>query len=1624
MSASFDQTRTELLTAAAEVAGRSRDGTTAQLLPRYYRHTVDEDLRARAPEDLLGAALSHRELARRRAPGRASVRVFTPTVAENKWSCGHTVVQTVTDDMPFLVDSVTAAIMAGGRTIHHVVHPQLVVRRDAVGELVEVLDVDPEDAPTGEFGIHVESWMHVEIDRESDAPDLREVQERLEQVLGDVRESVEDWSKMRDRARQTADALREDPPGPVSDGEVDQAVRLLDWLAADNFTFVGCRDYALQEDGDDLSLHAVPGTGLGILRYDERQASVPHLVGAVRDKAREPHLLILTKANSRSTVHRSGYLDYIGVKTFDADGVVTGERRFLGLFTSGAYTESVMRVPVASDKVREALRLSGYAPESHDGRDLVSVLQTFPRDEIFQSEPTELAETAKSIIHAKVRRQLRVFLRKDVYGRFTSCLVYLPRDRYNTTARLRIEALLRDTFGSDQIDYTTRVNESTLARLHFVVRVPRGVSLPDVDREALERKMMEITRAWGDDLAEAVTQEHGEEDAARILKSYGQAFSESYKEEFSARVAVVDLDHLDSVPGDGLGLNLYHSLGAPGDERRMKVYTEQELSLSRLLPIFTHLGVEVTDERPYTVDRAGRAPAFVYDFGLKADSAGVWEDHGGDVRQHVQEVFAQAWSGEIESDSLNALVLRAGLTSRQVVILRSIAKYLRQAGTTFTAGYIESVLTGNPEISRMLVELFETRFAVGTYADDERGIQERHGAEQAVADRITDALEEVASLDADRILRSFLGTIQGVLRTNFYQHQDDGTPKTYLSMKLDPHAVPGLPAPKPKFEVWVYSPRVEGVHLRFGNVARGGLRWSDRREDFRTEVLGLVKAQMVKNAVIVPTGSKGGFFAKQLPDPAADRDAWLAEGIAAYKLFISGLLDLTDNRVGQEIVPPRDVVRHDPDDPYLVVAADKGTASFSDTANGVAQSYGFWLDDAFASGGSAGYDHKGMGITARGAWESVKRHFRELGLDTQTEDFTVVGVGDMSGDVFGNGMLLSEHIRLVAAFDHRHIFVDPSPVADSSYAERRRLFDLPRSSWADYDASLISEGGGIFPRSAKSVPVSPQLAEALGIADAPASMTPAELMRAILQAPVDLVWNGGIGTYIKASTEVHAQVGDRANDAIRVDGRDLRCRVVGEGGNLGATQLGRIEAAKAGIHVNTDAVDNSAGVDTSDHEVNIKILLTGLMKDGDLTLKQRNELLASMTDEVAYQVLRDNYEQNVLLGNARYQEHAMLPTHRRLIAWLEERGELDRTLEFLPGDAELDERGEAGHGLTSPEASVLMAYAKLALKADLQSSGLADEPFFTRTLAEYFPEPVRGRYAEELQQHPLRREIIVNSVVNSLVNRGGITFAFRAMEETAASPEQITKAFVVAREVFGLRDFVEQVEALDTKVPTDTQTWMYLEFRRLLDRATRWFLQNRPANLDVEAEIERFADTVRRVQPQVAGLLQGSEHERLREQADRLVDQGVPEELAVRAAGLLDLYSVLDIVEIARETERPGDAVARLYFLLSEHFGVDSLLTRVSALPREDRWDALARGSMRDDLYAALGALTMAVLGSAGDLQDPGEQIERWEQLHADQLGRAQTSLTGIARIERPGIAPLSVALRTLRSVIRSGAAD
>ncbi|MFC8784449.1 NAD-glutamate dehydrogenase [Streptomyces nigra] len=1642
MQTKLDEAKAELLERAARVAENSPVGghlptgtkgeggsgtpdhdTVLSFLQRYYLHTAPEDLLDRDPVDVFGAAFSHYRLAENRPQGTANVRVHTPTVEENGWTCSHSVVEVVTDDMPFLVDSVTNELTRQGRGIHVVIHPQVTVRRDLTGKLIEVLP----SAPAGDLphDTHIESWIHVEIDRETDRGDLKQITADLLRVLSDVREAVEDWSKMRDAALRMADELPGEPHSDLREQEIEEARELLRWLADDHFTFLGYREYELREDD---SLAAVPGTGLGILRSDPHHSesddhpvspSFERLPADVRAKAREHKLLILTKANSRSTVHRPSYLDYVGVKKFDENGEVVGERRFLGLFSSAAYTESVRRVPVIRRKVDEVLSGAGFSPHSHDGRDLLQILETYPRDELFQTPVDELRTIVTSVLYLQERRRLRLYLRQDEYGRYYSALVYLPRDRYTTGVRLRIIDILKEELGGTSVDFTAWNTESILSRLHFVVRVPQGTELPqlsEADRERIEARLVEAARSWADGFADALNAELGEEHAAELLRRYGNAFPEGYKADHSPRSAVSDLVHIEQLTEEkDFSLSLYEPVGAAPDERRFKIYRKgSAVSLSAVLPVLSRLGVEVVDERPYELRCSDRSVAWIYDFGLRMPSQAAAGDYAGDdARERFSEAFAATWTGKAENDGFNALVLSAGLTWRQAMVLRAYAKYLRQAGSTFSQDYMEDTLRHNVHTTRLLVSLFEARLSPD---------RQRAGREivDALLEELDAALDQVASLDEDRILRSFLTVIKATLRTNFFQRSADGEPHDYVSMKFDPQAIPDLPAPRPAFEIWVYSPRVEGVHLRFGKVARGGLRWSDRREDFRTEILGLVKAQMVKNTVIVPVGAKGGFVAKQLPDPAVDRDAWMAEGIASYRTFISALLDITDNMVAGEVVPPADVVRHDEDDTYLVVAADKGTAKFSDIANEVAESYNFWLGDAFASGGSAGYDHKGMGITARGAWESVKRHFRELGVDTQSEDFTVVGIGDMSGDVFGNGMLLSEHIRLVAAFDHRHIFIDPNPDAATSYAERRRLFELPRSSWEDYDTSLLSAGGGVFPRSAKAISVNAHIREALGIEGKVSKMTPAELMKAILQAPVDLLWNGGIGTYVKASTESNADVGDKANDPIRVDGADLRVKVVGEGGNLGLTQLGRIEFARQGGRINTDAIDNSAGVDTSDHEVNIKILLNGLVADGDMTVKQRNKLLAEMTDEVGRLVLRNNYAQNTAIANALAQSSAMLHAQQRFMKHLVREGHLDRALEFLPTDRQIRERLNSDHGLTGPETAVLMAYTKITVADELLHTTLPDDPYLSTLLHAYFPTALRERFPEHLVSHPLRREITTTVLVNDTVNTGGTTYLHRLREETGASLEEIVRAQTVARAIFRQAEVWDAVEALDNKVEAAVQTRIRLHSRRLVERGTRWLLNNRPQPLALADTIDFFADRVEQVWSQLPKLLRGADLDWYQQIHDELTDAGVPVELAQRVAGFSSAFPTLDIVSVADRMGKDPMDVAEVYYDLGDRLHISQLMDRIIELPRSDRWQSMARASIREDLYAAHAALTSDVLAVGDGTATPEQRFEAWERKNAAILSRARTTLEEIRGSDSFDLANLSVAMRTMRTLLRS----
>ncbi len=1612
--------KTELIDKATELAkhGRGTGGPPHDqvdvLLHAYYRHVAPEDIVGRSDVDVYGALASHYKLALERPQGTAQVRVFTPTLAEHGWSAsGHSVVEVVVDDMPFLVDSLTMELSRQLRGVHVVIHPNFDVVRDIPGALQSVTPVeDGASLPEGEAVR--ESWMHVEIDRVREGDDPAEIIDDVQRVLRDVREAVEDWDKMQATVSAVVAELRNDPP-PLDPEEVRQAAELLEWLADEHYTFLGYREYKLEREGDDDFLRAIPGTGLGILRSDQEMSeSFGRLPEPVKAKAREKTLLVLAKANSRATVHRPAYLDYVGVKTFDESGEVTGERRFLGLLSSAAYTESLLRIPLVKEKAQAVLKRSGFDPRSHAGKALMDTLETYPRDELLHTPVDELVPMAEAAMHARERRAVRMFIRKDTYGRYVSVLVYLPRDRYNTGVREKFAQLLQQRLGAESVEFNVSIGESTTARVHFVVHLPKGEALPDIDIPDLERRLAEASRSWHDDFTTAVIAEYGEEIGGTLSRRYLDSFPEAYKEDFSPRTAAVDLGRLEAIQGDeGIDHSLYQDLDAASGEARLKLYRiGPPLSLSEILPTLSSMGVEVVDERPYVLDGLER-PSHIYEFGLHYH--GALPESG---RELFQDAIRAVWDGYNEIDGFNELVLGAQLTWRQATLLRAYAKYLKQGNSPFALDYIEDALGSNTDITRLLVRLFEARFdPSGTTTGDDPG---RTQQLETIEDKVLLALDDVASLDHDRILRSYLTLIKATLRTNYFQPDVDGHPKAYISLKLEPSAIPELPEPRPRFEIFVYSPRVEGVHLRFGAVARGGLRWSDRRDDFRTEVLGLVKAQMVKNTVIVPVGAKGGFFCKQLPD-SSDREAWMNEGIACYKTFISGLLDITDNLVESETVPPRDVVRHDGDDSYLVVAADKGTATFSDIANGVAIDYGFWLGDAFASGGSVGYDHKAMGITARGAWVAVQRHFREMGVDCQTEDFTCVGIGDMSGDVFGNGMLCSEHTRLVAAFDHRDIFLDPAPDPETSYAERRRLFELPRSSWQDYDASLISEGGGIFPRSQKSIKLNDPIRHALGIEDSVEAMTPAELMKAILLAPVDLLWNGGIGTYVKSSRESHGDAGDKANDAIRVDGAELRAKCVGEGGNLGLTQAGRIQYALEGGRINTDFIDNSAGVDTSDHEVNIKILLDRVVRDGDLTEKQRNKVLAEMTDEVAHLVLRDNYEQNLSLANAAANASGLLHVHEFWMKKLETEGFLNRELEGLPSSRQVRQRMERKEGLTVPELSVLMAWTKIVLADDLLESDLPDDPYLDLDLKAYFPTEIREGFEERITDHPLRRQIIVTQVVNDLVNGAGLTFWPRLAGETGATPAELTRANFVAREIFGSLPLRQELEKYDNKLDAGVQTHMRVEMRTLVERASRWLINNRRPPLDSQGTVDAFAGPVQAAMGALPDLMTGRELAAYERRRDALMKRDVPEDLAGLVATFPPAYMLLNVMEISQRESLDAEDVARVHFALGERLGLPTLVQRILGLPRDDRWQTMARAALRDDLHSVHAQLTSQVLLTTDTDQPAPGRISEWEDEDAVIVARATETLSEICADESVDLARMSVGLRVVRGLLRTG---
>ena len=1566
-----------------------------------YDRVPAEDILARPAESLYGAALGLWKFAERRPPGTVKVRAYNPDIAEHGWNSPHTIVDIVNDDMPFLVDSVSAEIARRELATHLIVHPTLRVRRDGAGRRVEALGRGS--------GTPAESLMHLEIDAQSAPEILESICTGLEKCLADVRAAVEDWQPIRANLRAAIVSLEQAPP-PLPAEERSEVAAFLEWIGADHFTMLGYRDYDYRTVKSKTVPRVVAGSGLGILR----DAGVHVLrgrrgLGALSAAARHflaiPDAVMVIKADVRATVHRRVHMDYIGIKKYDRNGKAIGERRFIGLFTSAAYNRTPRDIPYLRRKIVRTLERAEFDPVSHDGKALLNVLETFPRDELFQITEDDLFETALGILRLRERPRIRLFVRRDRFERFCSCLVYLPRELYETRLRERIQDILAAAYEGTISAFYSQLGESNLARLHIIVRTtPERVPDPDLGR--IEALIVQAARSWDDDLRDVLIERQGEEAGNRLRDVYRDAFPAAYKETFSAAEALADIGKIEEVAGAAsMATSMYRPISAAEDSVRFKIYHPTDpIRLSDCLPIFENMGLKVVEERPYRIRRRGEpAAVWMQDF-LLVHPAGADFDPG-PIKEIFQETFARVWRGEAEDDGFNGLVFGAGLSWREVTIVRAYCKFLRQARIPFSQPYMESTLAAHPGITKLLVSLFHARFDPKAPSSDREGV---------LATAITAALESVESLDQDRIIRRYLDVIQASLRTNYYQPDGGGELKPYVSIKLDSRALAELPLPKPFAEIFVYSPRVEAVHLRGGKVARGGIRWSDRREDFRTEVLGLMKAQMVKNAVIVPVGAKGGFVTKRLP-AGGDREAVMAEVVTCYQTMMRGMLDITDNIRGGEIVRPVGVVCHDDEDPYLVVAADKGTATFSDTANGIAAEYEHWLGDAFASGGSVGYDHKKMGITARGAWETVKRHFRELGLDIQATDFTVIGVGDMSGDVFGNGMLLSEHIKLTAAFNHLDIFIDPDADGAASFAERKRLFGLPRSSWADYDRALISKGGGVFSRGAKSVTLSPEIKALTGVARD--TMTPNELIRALLHAPADLLWFGGIGTYVKASTERTEDAGDRANDSLRVDAADLRARVVGEGANLGLTQLGRIEYAAAGGAVNTDAIDNSAGVDCSDHEVNIKIVLDSVVADGEMTVKQRNRKLAQMTDEVAALVLRDNYVQSQAITVAQAQGPGLLSGAARMMRALERAERLDRALEYLPDDQAIADREAEERGLTRPEIAVLLAYAKLDLYDALLDSDVPEDAYLSGDLARYMPRPLRKSCAAAIRGHRLRREIVATYIANSLVNRAGPTFISEVAEESRFGAEEIAGAYTVTRDAFGLRAVWSAIESLDNRVSAEAQTRMLAANGELMRRATLWFLRNLPQPLDIAATIATYAPGIRLLTEKLETMLAAFDAEELARRVETLAADGVPEDIARRVAGLDPLAAACHIVHAAQACERPVDEVGAVYFAVGARLGLDWLRAAALGLHADDHWQRLATTAIVEDLYGQQRALTSRVIaaadGAAGD-----EAVAAWADHNRAAVQRANYLIAEFKSHGRIDIARLAIANRHVRHMI------
>ena len=1541
-------------------------------------------------------------------PDDINIRILNPTIEEDGFESTHTIIQGLIRDMPFILDSIQMELNRLGYTIHFMVYTGgCQVCRDAKHKIKAIYPHGGELCPDGEF----EAPVYMEIDKQTLDSENEVIRTNLIRVLRDVKAAVTDWQAMRKRMQESISEIANQNL-PQKPAEIAESKLFLEWLLDDHFTFLGVRDYEVIGKGDKQGLHLVHDSGLGVLR-DDSKSKVNRLFAEFPEQARElilskEHLLIISKTNTRSTVHRSAYTDYIGVKRFNEQGELVGERRFIGLFTSTAYHSLPSEIPFLRLKVASILKRSKLPLRSHAGKDLINILSLLPRDDLFQASFDDLYHLSMGILYLQERRCIRIFVRRDAYNRYVSCLLYIPKENFNTRVLRSVGKILMETFSGLEMTFNTDFSGSILASIHFDIRIDPNHKLR-FSLSKLQERVVEVGQSWADRFKKIAREHYGDAEASKIVAKYLHTFPAGYREHTDCFQAIRDVTYMEKLGSDDdLEMSIYHSKTNGDELLQFKLFQQNNsIALSDVLPILENMGLRIIREQPYYLKLDNGSTIWINDFAMKVS---LKSDLGlEEIKEIFKQAFYRVWVGHAENDKFNQLVLKAGLNWQQIALLRAYTKYLKQTGFTFSLEYIADTFLHNTNHALMFIKLFYQYFSPHSKVS-------KSDSEKLEAEYI-ESLEQVSILDEDRILRRFIDFLNATNRTSYFQLDKNDAPKLYISLKLNPTMIPDLPLPLPHFEIFVYAARFEGVHLRAHKVARGGLRWSDRKEDFRTEVLGLMKAQQVKNAVIVPSGAKGGFVAKNITVKTS-REEMMKEGIACYRAFINGLLDVTDNLVKGKVKSPKNTICYDEDDAYLVVAADKGTATFSDIANEIALSKNYWLGDAFASGGSQGYDHKKMGITAKGAWVSAERQFQELGLNVDQTEITVVGIGDMSGDVFGNGVLLSDKIKLVAAFNHQHIFIDPNPNPAKSFIERKRLFALPRSGWNDYDEALISQGGGVFSRASKSIPVSPEMKQLFGIDED--KIVPNELLKAILKAPVDLLWNGGIGTFVKSTQENNIEVGDRTNDLIRINGNELRTRVVCEGGNLGVTQLGRIEYELNGGKINTDFIDNSAGVDCSDHEVNIKILLNDIVERRGLDERQRNRLLANMTEEVSSLVLQNNYHQNEVLGLSLYTAHNQLPLFIHYMEYQFEKGLINRQLEFLPSKDEILERKAQGLGLTKPELSVLLAYEKINLEDRIRHSELPDDPLLGECIFDTFPTILRKKYAKDIQNHKLRREIISTQLSNSIVTDMGITFVYRMKEETGANLEDIVKAYYISKNIFDISQYYADIESLDFKIDISVQYDMMSTVVRLLRRTTRWMLRNNTGDIDIATLIKRYKKPLHTLLMHAPNLLLGKDKKQYEKRFEELLSVGVPNEVAQKIASTSTLFHALNIIASSEKNKHSLLDVAKVYFTLMDRLDLFWFRYEINQFSSDDEWSVLAKAAYKGDLDWVQSQLTISILNTKVANNSIMNKINVWFDNHLELLEKWYSVASRLRNTDQKEFAMLTVAMRELSDLAKS----